>query len=52
MVHAIRTVRSALHGFVDIERLGGFKIDVSLDDSFDCLVRGLAAGLGPTVAVA
>jgi AcrR family transcriptional regulator len=47
-VHAVRGLRSALHGFVDLERAGGFALDVDLDESFERLVRGFAAGLGPT----
>ena len=43
--HAIRGLRSALHGFADLERLGGFKLPVALDESFDRLVLGFAAGL-------
>ena len=45
-VHAARTVRSALHGFVVLEAAGGFGIPVNLDASFDALVATLASGLG------
>jgi hypothetical protein len=45
-VHAVRAIRSALHGFVDLERSGGFAMDVSLDASFERLVRSLARSLG------
>ena len=44
-VDAARTVRSALHGFVDIERSGGFGLPRSLDASFERLVTTLDAGL-------
>jgi hypothetical protein len=44
-VHALRGLRSALHGFVDLERVGGFGLDVPLDESYERLVRGFAAGL-------
>jgi AcrR family transcriptional regulator len=44
-VDAARTVRSALHGFVDIERTGGFGLPRSVDASFDRLVTALDAGL-------
>ena len=44
-VHAVRTVRSALHGFVALEAAGGFGLPVDLDASFDRLVATLAAGL-------
>ena len=45
-VHAIRGIRGALHGFVAVERMGGFALDVSVDESFERLVAALAAGLG------
>ena len=44
-VHAIRVMRSALHGFVELERIGGFKIDVDLDETYARLVRTFTAGL-------
>jgi AcrR family transcriptional regulator len=44
-IHAVRAVRSALHGFVCLEREGGFGIPLSLDDSFVTLVQMIDAGL-------
>jgi AcrR family transcriptional regulator len=44
-VHAVRTVRSALHGFVALEAAGGFGLPVDLEASFARLVATLAAGL-------
>lgn len=44
-IHAVRAIRSALHGFVTIEAAGGFALDVERDVSFARLVRTLAAGL-------
>jgi AcrR family transcriptional regulator len=44
-VHAARTFRSAIHGFVLLEAAGGFGIPVDLDASFERLVATLAAGL-------
>ena len=44
-IHAARTFRSAVHGFVALEAAGGFGIPLDLDDSFDHLVATLAAGL-------
>jgi AcrR family transcriptional regulator len=44
-VHAVRAIRSALHGFVSLEREGGFGIPLSLDDSFVTLVDMIDAGL-------
>jgi AcrR family transcriptional regulator len=45
-VDAIRAVRSSLHGFVAIERGGGFALARDLDASFERLVEMLIAGLG------
>lgn len=44
-IHAVRAVRSALHGFVTLEREGGFGIPLSLDQSFATLVGMIEAGL-------
>jgi len=44
-VDRIRLVRSALHGFVDLERGGGFGLPASVDVSFDFLVDALDAAL-------
>jgi AcrR family transcriptional regulator len=46
MVHAVRAVRSGLHGFVTLEAGGGFGLPVDREASFDRLVAALAAGLG------
>jgi AcrR family transcriptional regulator len=44
-VHVIRGFRSIMHGFVTLETLGGFKMAVNLDESFDRLVHMFLAGL-------
>jgi AcrR family transcriptional regulator len=44
-IHAVRAVRSALHGFVSLERQSGFQIPIDLDESYERLVRILDAGL-------
>ena len=44
-VHAARTVRVAMHGFVSLEAEGGFAIDLSLDESFERLIATLDRGL-------
>ena len=44
-IHAARAVRSALHGFAELERIGGFGIDLDADVSFRELVEMLSAGL-------
>ena len=45
-IHAIRALRSAMHGFVDLERTGGFGIDLPLEESYQRMVGDLAAELG------
>ena len=42
----MRAIRSALHGFVSLEREGGFGMPVAVDASYDKLVGMLDAGLG------
>ena len=50
-IHAVRTVRAALHGFVTLEMGAGFGIPLDLDDSFTRLVAVLDRGLhGPAAA--
>jgi AcrR family transcriptional regulator len=47
-IHAVRAIRSALHGFVSLEREGGFGLPIDIDDSYDRLITMLDAGLGST----
>jgi AcrR family transcriptional regulator len=51
-VHRIRFVRSALHGFTDLERIGGFRQPESVDETFGRLVDALDAELSRTVDAA
>lgn len=44
-IHAVRTVRSSLHGFVTLEAAGGFGTPVDHDASFERLLQTLATGL-------
>lgn len=44
-IHATRTIRSALHGFVALEAHGGFAMPVPLEESFAELVATLDRGL-------
>jgi AcrR family transcriptional regulator len=44
-IHAVRMVRAALHGFVSLEREGGFAIPIDIDESYRRLVRTLDRGL-------
>ncbi|MEV2278819.1 TetR/AcrR family transcriptional regulator [Nocardiopsis sp. NPDC049922] len=39
-VHAVRALRSALHGFVDLETRGGFGLPEDVDESYELLVEG------------
>ena len=43
-IHAIRAVRSAVHGFVALEIAGGFGIPLDIDQSFSWLVSALLQG--------
>lgn len=45
LVHAARSVRSSLHGFVALEAVGGFGLPQSVDASFEGLLDDLEAGL-------
>jgi hypothetical protein len=46
-IHAARIVRAALHGFVELELAGGFRIPLDLDKTFERLVTVLDHGLAP-----
>lgn len=48
LVHTVRAVRSAVHGFVTLEQRGGFGLPEDVDASFDHLLAILARGLPPT----
>lgn len=44
-LHATRGLRSLVHGFVSLERLGGFGLPLDVDESFRRLLRTFIAGL-------
>jgi AcrR family transcriptional regulator len=44
-VHAIRCVRSAVHGFAHLEATGGFGLPEDIDTSFERLLRVVADGV-------
>lgn len=44
-LHALRGLRSAVHGFATLEITGGFGIPLSVDESFAWLVECFVAGL-------
>jgi AcrR family transcriptional regulator len=45
-IHAARTVRAAVHGFVMLEARAGFGIPVDQHDSFNWMLAALDRGLG------
>ena len=51
-IHAIRAMRSAVHGFAALEIAGGFGIPLDVDKSFDWLVSSLLKGLSSSSLVA
>jgi AcrR family transcriptional regulator len=44
-IHALRMLRSALHGFATLEAVGSFQIDADVDDSFTWMVTFINHGL-------
>lgn len=44
-IHAVRGIRSLLHGFVSLEDAGGFRMPIDLDDSFHHLINTYLDGL-------
>ena len=44
-IHAIRSLRSIVHGFVSLEVAGGFGMPVDLDASFHWLINLFVTGL-------
>lgn len=45
LVHAARTLRSAIHGFVTLEQQSGFGLDVDIDASFTWMLNALERSL-------
>lgn len=44
-IHAMRMLRSVLHGFATLESAGGFRIDTDIDDSFTWILNFIDHGL-------
>lgn len=44
-IHAVRGLRSVLHGFSSLEQRGGFKMSLDLDDSLEIVIRAFMNGL-------
>jgi AcrR family transcriptional regulator len=49
-IHALRMLRSMLHGFATLEVAGGFQIDTDVDDSFTWMINLIDQGLQATTA--
>ncbi|MEU8837122.1 TetR/AcrR family transcriptional regulator [Streptomyces sp900116325] len=47
-VHALRMLRSMLHGFLTLEVAGGFQYDTDADDSFTWMITFIDQGLQAT----
>jgi AcrR family transcriptional regulator len=47
MNHAIRTIRSTMHGFAMLEASRGFQWDADPDESFEWMIRFIDRGLRP-----
>jgi len=50
-VHAARTLRSALHGFVMLEQQSGFGLDIDGDLSFEWMLHTIERGLASAAQV-
>lgn len=44
-IHALRMLRSLLHGFAVLEAAGGFQLDTDVDDSFEWLIDFVHSGM-------
>jgi hypothetical protein len=44
-IHALRMLRSMLHGFATLEAAGGFMIDTDVDESFTWMINLVDHGL-------
>lgn len=47
-IHAVRGLRSIIHGFVTLDLAGGFGLPIDRDESFHWLLRSYIAGLRAT----
>ena len=47
MTHAIRAIRSTMHGFAILEASGGFQWDADPDESFEWMIGFIDRGLRP-----
>jgi AcrR family transcriptional regulator len=44
-LHAVRGLRSLLHGFASLEQNGGFKMELDLDESVEIMVKAFINGM-------
>ncbi|MHA6761299.1 TetR-like C-terminal domain-containing protein [Streptacidiphilus sp. PAMC 29251] len=44
-IHALRMLRTVLHGFASLEVVGGFQFSTDIDDSFTWMIAFLDRGL-------
>ena len=44
-IHALRMLRSILHGFTTLEAIGSFQVDTDVDDSFTWMIGFIDQGL-------
>jgi AcrR family transcriptional regulator len=49
-IHAMRMLRSVLHGFTTLEMAGGFQIDTDINDSFTWMIDFIDHGLKAVAA--
>jgi AcrR family transcriptional regulator len=45
VLHAVRGLRSILHGFSSLEKSGGFKMALDLDESFKMIIKAFINGI-------
>ena len=50
-LHATRMLRAALHGFIGLERAGGFAMELDVNESFERLIDIVDQGLESQVIV-
>jgi AcrR family transcriptional regulator len=50
-IHAMRMLRSILHGFATLEAAGGFQIDTDVDESFTWMINFIDRGLRATTTI-
>ena len=50
-IHAMRMLRSLLHGFATLEAAGGFQVDADIDHSFTWMIDFIDHGLRSAAAV-